>query len=92
MDELLVRHARKEGMMRSLKYLVTAFIISTAVSTCMVSADVIGETDKEVEAVAEPILDGILKGVKYGRYWVVSDEAIKWYRENRWPVGRPPNN
>ena len=33
-----------------------------------ISADVIGMTDGEVQAVATPVLDGILNGIKSGNY------------------------
>lgn len=44
------------------------------------SADVIGKTDKEVKAVAEPILDNILEGFKtddYSKYSKDFDATLK---------------
>ena len=49
-------------------------LLAAAMVMCavVVSADVAGSTDKEVRAVAEPMLDTILEGLKTGDYAVFS--------------------
>ena len=65
--------------MKISKYLIASFII-LAMTVCAASAEVIGTTDKEVRAIAEPALDSILMGLKTGNYAEYSkdfDDTLK---------------
>ncbi|MFC1570576.1 hypothetical protein ACFL4E_02210 [Candidatus Omnitrophota bacterium] len=53
--------------MRVFHCLLAALLLSFSV-TCVASANVIGETDKDVAAIATPALNGMLEGLKTGDY------------------------
>ena len=59
---------------------LAAALFFLAATAGIASAEVIGTTDKEVQAIAEPALDGILKGLKTGNYAEYSkdfDDTLK---------------
>ena len=65
--------------MKILSYLAAALFFLAA-TACSASAEVIGTTDEEVQAIAGPALDGILKGLKTGNYAEYSkdfDDTLK---------------
>ena len=64
--------------MRYIRYLVMVSVLCFI--TFPLSAEVIGKTNSEVQAIAEPILDGILEGFKtndYNKYSKDFDETLK---------------
>ena len=69
---------QKGGMMGNIRYFVIVSVL------CFIafplSAEVIGTTDLEVQAIAEPILNNILEGLKlndYAKYSEDFDEILK---------------
>ena len=57
-----------------MRNIAICIIVSLAVLVSAVHAGMIGKTDKEVRAIADPLLDNILDGVKTGDY-------EKWSRD-----------
>ena len=62
--------------------IIAVFFLITLVSIGIVSADIIGTTDKEVQAATGPVLDNILEGFRMNDYAMYSKDFAATLKES----------